>query len=204
MTMGSGAGQVETIARIYGLAILQLAEAQGDVDVLLRELEDLAYQVDKETVLRSFFTSPLVDASARTSALEKLFRGRRTDLLVDALQIMNKRGRLGVIGAVAKAYKRERERLRGRTEVHVRTAVPLNSKLRERLMEGLKRRTGGDVDLVETVDTSLLGGLVLRIGDRKLDASLATQLLRLRRALQERASREIQDRKAYLEGVRAA
>ena len=84
-------------------------------------------------------------------------------------------------------------------EVHVRTATPLTAELREKLTALAARRTGREPYLIETVDESLIGGLVMRIGDEKFDASVATKLKVLRGALSNRASREIHSGRSFWE-----
>lgn len=190
------------VARVYAGAILQLAESQGDVEVLFEELRNFADCVEHDADLRNFVSSPIVGVEARRKTLEKVFRGKRTDLFVDALQVMNRKGRLGLISAVAEAYRLQREALRNRTEVRVQSASPLTEELRNMLKDAAARRIGREVDLVEEVNEALIGGLVLRIGDEKLDASVATRLRRLGDSLLERASREIHSgRRHYDEAI---
>ncbi|MGB2985168.1 MAG: ATP synthase F1 subunit delta [Phycisphaerae bacterium] len=192
-------GQKFAIARVYSKAMLQLAQSHGEADWLLDELLDFAAQVDKDADLNTFLSSPNVDVETRRKTLEKLFRGRYSDLFVDSLQVLNRKDRLGLVRAVAEAYRLAHEELRGRVEVHVRTAVPLTDPLREKLKAVAAKQTGKEVDLVETLDESLIGGLVVQIDDQKFDASLATRLKGLCSAMLDRASREIHSGKTYLE-----
>lgn len=185
------------IARVYAEAMLQLAESQGDSEILFEELRNFADCVELDSDLHDFVSSPMVDLEARRKMLENVFRGKRTDLFVDGLQVMNRKGRLGLISAVAEAYRLERDKLRNRTEVRVKSASPLTAELHAKLKEAMSQRVGHDVDLVEEVDESLIGGLVLQIGDEKLDASIATRLKRIGESLLDRAAREIHSGKRY-------
>jgi F-type H+-transporting ATPase subunit delta len=189
------------LAGVYATAMLQLAESLGETDALLEELRDFAGRVEQDADLRGFLSSPVVDAKTRQETLEKIFRGKRSDLFVDAMQVLNRKGRLNLIEAVAEVYYLELEELRGRVEVHVRTATPLTRRLREKLREMAKAQAGREVDLVESVDESLLGGLVVQIGDRKLDASVATRVRRLSTALLDRASREIHSGTSFVDAA---
>ena len=189
------------LARVYATAMLQLAESMGETDALLEELRDFAGRVDQDADLRGFLSSPVVDAKTRQKTLEKLFRGRRSDLFVDAMQVLDRKGRLNLIEAVAEVYYLELEELRGRVEVHVRAAAPLTRRLREKLREVAKAQVGKEVDLVERVDESLIGGLVVQMGDRKLDASVATRLKRLNAALLDRASLEIHSGTSFVDAA---
>lgn len=188
-----------SIARVYADAMLDLAEARGEMDDLLDELTRFAAEVEKNTDLETFIASPMVDAAARQKTIEKLFRGKASDLFVDSLQVLNRKGRLSLGRAVAEVYRLAHEERRGRVEVHVRTAVPLTPGLRTKLKAVADEHTGRETDLVESIDESLLGGLVVRIGDEKFDTSVATRLKGLAGTLLERASREIHGGRDYVE-----
>lgn len=199
--MAAVSGQQLAVARVYADAMIRLAEAQGEVDLLLTELQEFAAQVEGDEEFRTFISSPTIKAETRKRVLEKILRGRYSDLLVDSVQVLNRKGRLELIRAVALAYSRAHEKLRGRVEVHVCTATPLTAALREKLTVLTARRTGREPHLIETVDDSLIGGLVVRIGDEKFDASVATKLKTLGRALRDRASREIHSGRSHWEGA---
>lgn len=189
------------VARVYSAAMLQLAESQGEVDVLLEELRDFAARIDENAELRAFLSSPTVDMDVRRRTLETMLRGRYSDLLVDSLQVLNRKGRLGLIPSVAEAYALARDEFHGRVQVQVRTAAFLSVELRERIKDVVGRYTGKEADLVETVDESLIGGLVVQIGDQKFDTSVATRLKRLGGALRDRASQEIHSGRTHVEGL---
>jgi F-type H+-transporting ATPase subunit delta len=189
------------IARVYAAAMLQLAQGLGEVDVLHHELEDLAARLEADDVLRAIMTTPTVDATKRTAMIERLFRGRYSDLFVDSLEVMNGKGRLGVIAALSEAYRQARDVLLGRVQVFIRSAAPLSDALKQRIAGMVERGTGQSPELLETIDSTLLGGLVVRIGDRKFDTSIARKLAVLRTALLDRASHEIHSGRHYFDGI---
>jgi F-type H+-transporting ATPase subunit delta len=179
------------LGRLYAKALLDLAEEQGSADGLLDELTDLARYVEANPELVNLFGSPLVEGADLARTLEKIFRGRASDLLVDALQVINRKGRLGSLRAIAEAYRQELRDRRGQVDVHVRTAVPLSEGLRARLSESLARFTGRQPTLIEKVDPSVIGGLVVEVAGTKIDTSVASRLRDLGAALERRASEEI-------------
>ena len=189
------------LARVYSIGMLELAEAKGEVDRLREELLDLAAYRDRDAELESFLYTPTVDTDTRRKVLEKLFRGRYSDLCVDSLQVLNRKQRLGLIRGVAEAYRLLHEDRQGLVEVQVRTATPLSEGLRDRLREVTTSHTGKETVLVETVDDSLLGGMIVRIGDERFDLSVAARLRSLCRMLLDRASREIHSGRTFCEGT---
>lgn len=179
------------VARVYSRSLLGLAEEQGAGDRVGEELSELARLVAEDREFADFLGSPLIDAAERQAAIEKIFRGRLSDLLVDALQVVNRKERMLLVPAIAETYRQELRDLRGRVDVLVRTAVELPSGLREKLTAAVGRFTGKTPELVEKVDPGLLGGIVVQVGDDKIDASVASQLKELSEALLRRASQEI-------------
>jgi F-type H+-transporting ATPase subunit delta len=127
-----------------------------------------------------------------------LFRGQASDLLLDSLQVINRKGRLGQLRAIAESYRIALRDLRGWVDVHVRTAVPLDAAQRTRLQDVLAASTGKKPTLVERLDPSLLGGMVVEVAGKKFDASVASRLHDLSEALLARASREIHSGTAYV------
>ncbi len=179
------------IARLYSRALLELAEKAGVAEAVLQELDDLVGLIEGDAEVERFFTSPLIDPEKREQSLETLFRGRMNDLLADTLQVMNRKGRLEVLAALAQLYREDYETRRGRVEVEATTAIELSETLRRKLRDELKRATGREIALVERVDPSLVGGLVVRIGDRKYDGSIRRRIEALRESFHQRARQEI-------------
>ncbi len=179
------------VARVYSQAILDLAEEQGIADQVGDDLAELSRYVSENEEFASFLASPLIDAGERQVAIEKILRGRVSDLLVNALQVVNRKERMLLVPAIAETYRQELRDLRGRVDVQVRTPVALPAALREKLKTAVTHFTGRQPDLIEKVDPTLLGGMVVQIGDDKIDASVASKLKAMSETLQKRASQEI-------------
>ena len=186
------------LGRLYATALLDLAEQKGAAEALAAEMSGVAELLAERPELAEFLGSPLVDGEARAQVIEKVFRGRASELLTDGLQVINRRGRLGSLPVIAEAYRREYRERRGLVEATVRTAVPLPPELRERLVAEVSRLAGKTAELVERVDPGILGGLVVEFAGEKLDASIASRLSGLGQALFARASEEIHSGKAYM------
>lgn len=179
------------LAAVYAQAILRLAEERGEAERVLEELEALGSWLAEHPGERENLASPLADAARRRQSLDRMFRARISNLLLDALQVMNKNHRLELLEPVAEAYRQEYQRRHGLVDVQVTSALPLSDAQRQSLQEAARERTGSTARLLESVDPRLLGGLVIEIGDQKFDASVRRQLERLGQDLVERASQEI-------------
>ena len=193
-------GEQLALAKVYSESMLALAQERNEAEALGAELADLAAYVERDADLAIFFSSPTVDATVRAATLEKLLRGRYSDLLINALQVLNRNERLGLLGAVAETYRVAHEELKGNVEVHITTATPLSDAARSRLRDMFSSKTGKRAELVEAVDESLIGGMVARLGDEKLDASVSRKLIVMADKLLDRASREIHSGRTYVVG----
>ena len=180
-----------SVARVYCRSILELAETADVAESLLEEMQEVLDLRDRHAGFRDFLTSPLVDPRERRDLIEKMLRGRASDLLVNTLQVLNRHGRLDILETLVEVYRRQHQKRHGQIDVRVTTPVPLSDELRRELAAAAERMVGRRPNLIEEVDASLIGGLVVRIGDRKFDTSVATQLRGLRQTLRETASRAI-------------
>jgi F-type H+-transporting ATPase subunit delta len=186
------------VGRLYAEAMLGLAEERGQSDALLDELKELVEFLDQNPKVEHFLASQMVDEEGRARVLDDLLRDQASDLLLDSLQVINRKGRLGQLRAIAESYRIALRDLRGWVDVHVRTAVPLDDAQRARLQDALAASTGRKPTLIERIDPSLIGGIVVEVAGKKFDASVASRLHDLSEALLARASREIHSGTAYV------
>ncbi len=187
----AGTSDRAAVAAVYAEAMLGLAERRGEADDLRAELGGLARLARTAPAFAAFLANPLIDQDRRAASLERILRGKASDLLVDALGVINRKGRIGLLPEIAAAYDARHDALRGVIEVRVASAVPLDGGQRERLRAAVRAKTGREARLTESVEPSLLGGLVVRFGDRKVDGTIETSLRTLMAALLARATREI-------------
>jgi F-type H+-transporting ATPase subunit delta len=189
------------VAGVYARALLTLAESQGLADAVVEELDSLLAEADRNPAFEDFLISPLVETTERGRVLDELFRGKLTEVLLDTLQVMNEKGRAGLLRALVQAYHQELEELRGLIRVKVETAVPLNDTSRRQLQQAVSDFTGKQAMLEERIDEALVGGVVLKVADRRIDSSVAKELHKLNQKLLDRASQEIHSRRIYIEDV---
>ncbi len=179
------------VADVYAESLLAVADAKGTTEDVGAEFADLVAYVDRDESFASFLVSASVDEDARRGSLEKLFRGKMSDLLLNTLQVLNNRGRLHLIRQVARAVELRMEALHHQQEVLVETAMPLSDDLKTQIKQVVSERIGQEALLIEEVRPELIGGVVIHIGDLQIDGSVVSRLGRLRRRLKERATVEI-------------
>lgn len=177
------------VADVYAAALFALAREQNVLDDVRDELAELVRLVERDRSFAAFIASAAVDDDEREQSLERMFRGRVRDVVLDTLQVMNRHGRLELIHALWRAYVLRLEDARGQIEVQATSAVELDGAQRAEI-ERLAAQLAGRKPLVQyIVDPDVIGGLVLRIGDHRYDHSLRRQLSAARRLLLERTNR---------------
>lgn len=172
------------LAVAYARSVLELANAQNQAREIGQELEELVKIVDSDPSFANFLASPAIGEEERGRVVEKVFgEGRVSPLVFNFLGVANRKGRLGMLRQIAIAYADLLEEQMGIVEVDVTVAHRLTpeqaDEVRRRVGEALKR----EVVLHQYIDESLIGGLLIRVGDRLLDASVRAQLQAVRRKL---------------------
>jgi F-type H+-transporting ATPase subunit delta len=133
-------------------------------------------------------SSPTMAVADRDRVLVELFGGRALPPVVNLLRVLNRHGRLGLLSSILGLARDAWDRKQGRRPVTVRSAVPLDDSQRKALEGRLSQLIGATPVLTAEVDPSLIAGLVVQVGDDVYDASVRTQLKRLRDRLIERKS----------------
>lgn len=169
----------------YAKAVFEIAKERGQVDVIGRELDAVAEQIQAEPTLHDFLVRPWVSPAAKRGvAVEIATRLGLSQLTRDLVALVATQGRAAHLGAVAEAFRELHDRDLGRVRVQVRTAIALTGDERAMLAARLQRALGGnEVILEEVIDHGLLGGFIAESGSYLVDASLEGQLERMRQRL---------------------
>jgi len=194
--MAASQDKERSLARIYAEAML--AAAAGAEQAFVDDLDALVGLLDRDPAFEAVLANPLINAAGKRALIDRALRGQLGDTLVDGLQVMRKKGRLGLLRELARAVHGLWLERQGKVEVRVTSAVPLSPALREDLIRAAAKRIGKQPVLVERVDPKLLGGLVVRARDGKFDSSVARTLGRIEAELLERASNELHSGKSYV------
>jgi F-type H+-transporting ATPase subunit delta len=179
------------VADLYARALLELAESQKLTEAIDQEFSEFVAYLRIESDFRDFFESRMIDPSIRRESLERMFRGKMSDLLLNTLQVLNRRGRGGAVVEMQQRYHALLMEAQSIVEVQVTSARPLSEATRARVQQMAEQRTGKRVSLVEHIAPEIIGGLIIRVGDQEADASVARQLRRFHDTLLDHASKNI-------------
>jgi F-type H+-transporting ATPase subunit delta len=172
----------DTAPRRYAEAAFEIAQRDGTVERWRSELEAASAIVGDERALRAL-ANPSVPIDQRSVAVAALLQGIASDPVQNLIQLLLRRGRIEGLPRVAAEFRRLDDRRQGITHATATSAAPLTPDEVQALTERLERSTGGRIALDVQVDPSLLGGLVVRVGDRMIDGSVRGRLERLRNQL---------------------
>ncbi len=189
------------IADSYAKTLLELSEESGQSDAVLADFGEFDKLLKTDEAFANFMFSQSVDAEQRSNVLEKHFRGNMNDLLLSTLQVVNRKERCELLELIYERFRLALEASRNQVDAHVTSAIPLDDNLRESLRAAASKFCGKEVRLIEEVDATILGGLVVRIGDEKIDTSAVTRLKVLNGALVQRASDEIHGGRSFADAV---
>jgi len=178
-------------AGIYAEALLDLANERGVAEDLFAEFQSLVDYIASDEAFAGFMASAAVDDDDRREALRRIFAGRLSEILLNLMLVLNDHDRAGVVTLVFERYKALLDAQLNRQDVLVTSTVALNDDQRDEIVRSVSALTGRDAVLVEQVDASLLGGLVVKIGDKQFDGSLRRKLSRMREFMIERGRQEI-------------
>ena len=177
------------VADVYAAALFALATEADMVDAVHGELTELARLSEQDPTFAAFASSIAIDTGDRAASLERLFRGRLSDPVLNALQVMNRHGRLGLLHPLHRAYVLRMEDARGQIEVVATAAVELDDAQRAEVARLAETLSGKRPVVQYVTDPTVIGGLIVQIGDHRLDNSIRRHLHVARERLLERTTR---------------
>ena len=170
-------------AKRYSQAVFEIALERKELDKWQADLRKIASLGDDATIV-AWFESPKFHFDVKAKLLSEQL-GDINPLALNLAYLLIARGRLSMAGDIADEYQRLLDSYRGIEQAEVTTAVPLDDEDKTRLTERLSAVVGKKVVLKPQVDSSLLGGIIARIGYRLLDGSTSSRLLALKRELEK-------------------
>jgi ATP synthase F1 delta subunit len=171
---------MEEIARVYAHALFEAAKDRDKLDAIHEQLGEFAAAMAENRDMQVFFFSPYFSSQEKREGISKAVSGADEEL-VNFLELLAEKHRMPAIFRIRRAFDELWAEENKRLEVTVTSAVPLDEKIVKRVGDEIARQTDREIDMRSEVDEDILGGLVLRVGNRVLDASLRNQLDRLRK-----------------------
>jgi F-type H+-transporting ATPase subunit delta len=187
----------DALAKVYAKSLFELAMDAGGSDKLVEiadELEQICELAREDKKINLFFSSPVVDVTARGKTLSAIFTNRITDLTLRFLLVLNNKGRLDRLESIETAFDQLLQEAFGRVEVDVITPVAVDAESLTAIKQKIETVLGKEPVLHPYVDEHLLGGIKLRIGDQLIDGSLQTRLRKLGEELKNNGGAAVRER----------
>ena len=169
------------VAIRYAKAILSLSLDSKKADIIDADMQLIASTVEENRDLQLILNSPIIKSEKKKSILIDIFN-KKID--ADSLKLINllvENKRLALLSEVAKQYMLIYDQHKGNQVAKVTTAIPLTTDLEKIVLAKVKEITGKNVTLENNVDPTIIGGFILRVGDKQFDASILGKMNNLRR-----------------------
>jgi ATP synthase F1 delta subunit len=173
---------MEEIARVYARSLFEVARDNGKLDVVREQLGQFADALEETPELKVFFFSPYFSTAEKKDGLHKAVSDAEP-VLVNFLELLVEKHRTPAIFRVRRTFDILWEEENKQLPVEITSAVALDDDVVRRLGEQIGEQTGRKVQLTANVDADVLGGIVLRVGNQILDASIRNRLDQLRRSV---------------------
>jgi len=164
----------------YAKAVLSLANDQNVSDVINKDMKLIATTLSENAELDATLKNSVIKADDKKAVLSKVF-SNINPLSTKLFDVLHANKRLDITAAVAQQYSILFDQQNGKEHATVTTAVPLTNDLEVKILAKIKELTNKTVALENIVDESILGGFILRLGDKEYNASIANKLNKLKR-----------------------
>jgi F-type H+-transporting ATPase subunit delta len=171
---------MEEIAQVYARSLFEVASEQGTLDLVKQQLDEFAAALHEHRELAVFFFSPYFSAQEKKDGLHRAVEGA-DPIVLNFLEALIERHRMPVIYRIRADFEALYEKTNKLLPVTVTSAIELDAATIESLGKRIGEQTGNEIELSSKVDPEILGGIVLRVGNFIMDASIRTRLEQLRR-----------------------
>jgi F-type H+-transporting ATPase subunit delta len=171
---------MEEIATVYARSLFEAAEDQDKLDEIREQLGQFADALDKDRELQVFFFSPYFSTPEKIDGLRRAVDGAEP-IFLNFLELLVENHRMPALFRIRRGYDRLWEQHNRLLPVHVTSAVELDQETVRHIGDRISEQTGRRVELSATVEPDILGGIVVRVGNQVLDASIRNRLETLRK-----------------------
>lgn len=186
MPVADQSQSISGVAERYASSLFELAVEAGSVDAVTKDLDAFQAMIDDSADLKRLIRSPVFSAEDQLKAIGAILdKAGISGLVGNFLKVVASNRRLFAVPAMIRSFRQIAARHRGEMSAEVVSAHALSAAQEKELKSALKAVTGKDVSINVTVDPSILGGLVVKVGSRQIDTSLRTKLSTLKLSLKE-------------------
>lgn len=171
------------VAKPYARALYEAAIEQNALEVITNDVETFQELMEQSEELAQFINTPLMSPQIKSDTFQQLFSESMNPLTINFFKLLALKQRERYIVAIMDAFTSIVDEASGRVVAKVTTAVPITLNQEHQLIQQLSAYSGKQVRLETETDEEIQGGFVVKLGDTVFDASVTTQLQRLKRQL---------------------
>src|ERR1700752_3442048 len=164
------------VATRYAKSLLQLA-----VEKVYADMQLVQHVCEENREFAIFLNSPIIKTDKKVAVIKEIFSGKVSEITADFLVILTNKRRESYMNDIAKAFITQYKQHKNILTAVITSAVGIDATVKTKVLELVKQTTQGEVELIEKVDAGLIGGFVLTIGDKQVDASVSRKLNELRK-----------------------
>jgi F-type H+-transporting ATPase subunit delta len=168
------------ISSRYAKSLLQLCMEKGQVDAVFADMKMVHTCIDENRELKVLLNSPVVNHDKKVDIINAIFASQINVITKSFMTLLVNKGRASLLHEVAQSYVDQVKIYQNITTVELKSAIPLDAETRNKIAAVAAQIAGGTVELEEKVDADLIGGFILKVGDKQIDASIASEIKSLR------------------------
>jgi F-type H+-transporting ATPase subunit delta len=165
----------------YAKAVVNFAKEQGKSEAVYEDMVLVASTIKENKDLQIMLNSPVIKPEHKKNVLTEIFGKHSTNITAGLIDLLISNKRLVIFGEVAKQYTILYDYLIGKEIAMVTSAIPLTDEMNKKVLTKVKEITGKEATIENIVNSDIIGGFILRIGDIQYDASIANKLKVLKR-----------------------
>lgn len=173
----------ELVSKTYSEALFEVGVEEGKVDLFKEELDFIVQMFDENPEFYELFKTPKVNAEERKAVMTEVFGGKISDEMLNFLKILLDKQRSSAIYGIQGAFTDKVDLFKGNEVVTVESAIELNAAELESLKAKLDKLTGKNTVLTNVVNEEILGGVIVKMGDKVIDGSVKSKLDELKVSL---------------------
>ena len=186
MILSDQASTSKGVAKRYATALFDLASETDDISSLERNVETLTHAIDESTDLNSLISSPIYSRDQQKNAIGAIAKKMGVSaVMINALSLMAEKRRLFVVPTFLSVLNDMISESKNEITAEVVSAQSLSKGQVEKLGKSLKKNFGKDVKINATVDPTLIGGMVVKVGSRMIDMTIRAKLNSLQNTMKE-------------------
>jgi F-type H+-transporting ATPase subunit delta len=174
------------VATRYAKSLIDLAGEQSAVETIKKDIELFLATCRANPELQAILKNPIISLDKKANILDGLFSGKVHDMILSFFRIVVRKGRAEILFATAKEFITQYNVIKNVVKATVTSASPLSQENISQIEDVVKKSTNGEVILTSIVDPKLIGGFILKVGDKQFDTSISSKLNKLRKEFEQK------------------